>query len=392
MFTLDEKAEIFLTTARDLAQFTADEAELLGFDVVECSQAGVRLMGTLADAMYLNLHLRTAHRVFFALEEMYIQDVEDLYSHIKKMPWEDLIAKDGYISVSSSVVNESVADPRFVNVRIKDAIVDRFTEKFAQRPDSGRETSGVCLFCYWREDKITLYLDTTGKPLSYRGYRKHPHKAPLQETLAAACILSTSWRGREQDGPFVAPMCGSGTFAIEAALIATNTAAGSLREEFSFQHILPYSEKYKSIFEGYKKEAQEKVIPLQVSIIANDSDERAVFATQENCKLANMSDIFIERCDFTKTPLPKDEGIIMMNPEYGERLGSEKNLELMYKDIGDFLKKDCAGYKAYILAGNSTLVKQIGLRTSKRIIFHNAKIECRLLEYILFRGRLKEQV
>src|SRR5208283_2330441 len=184
-----------------------------------------------------NLLLRTAHRVLFLIREFAAPDADALYLAVSEIAWEEYIAPDGYVCVTSSVDNPTIRDSRFANVKCKDAIVDRIKEKCGQRPDSGPDQDRAVVNLYWKGDRCSLYIDTSGEPLSRRGYRKIPLTAPMQETLAAAVIQATGWTpvpvpGKNSSGHFINPMCGSGTIAIEAALIGLNRAAGLLRDNF----------------------------------------------------------------------------------------------------------------------------------------------------------------
>ena len=180
------------------------------------------------DAMRLNLLIRTGHRVLFLLETFHAKNPDGLYEKISRIQWEDYIPEDGYICVTSTVETPTIQDSRFANLKCKDAMVDRIKRKCGHRPDSGPKRDQTVIHLYWKDEVCLIYLDTSGEPLSKRGYRKIPLKAPMQETLAAAVILATGWKG---DGNFVNPMCGSGTLAIEAALIALERAPGSIERQ-----------------------------------------------------------------------------------------------------------------------------------------------------------------
>ncbi|WP_147819951.1 THUMP domain-containing class I SAM-dependent RNA methyltransferase [Salidesulfovibrio onnuriiensis] len=390
MSMINEPTTILATCPLGMAPYLEAELHELGYRETKQLESGVLTRGGLADCMRLNLHLRTAHRVLLELKYFTAADADGLYRTVSRMAWEEIMDVDGYLSVSSSVRNDTVNDSRFANVRIKDGVVDRFMGEFGRRPDSGPDQGrGVCLFLHWRGDEATLYLDTSGEPLAKRGYRKMPHKAPMQETLAAACILASDWRERAgQGGSFVAPMCGSGTLAIEAALIALNRAPGMLREQFAFMNLKGYDPAaWKSLRNQARKQ---NVSALPGRIIATDRDPHAVEAARRNARVAGVEE-FIEFtvCDFTETEMPEGGGTVMLNPEYGKRLGDIKALEPVYRGIGDFFKQHCGGYTGYIFTGNMDLAKRVGLRTKRRIILFNASIECRLLEYELYAGTRK---
>jgi putative N6-adenine-specific DNA methylase len=294
---------------------------------------------------------------------------------------------DGYFSVNSVAENESITTPLIVNVKVKDAIVDRFRELKGRRPDSGSDFSGLVIQVYWKETQAIVYLNTSGETLAKHGYRKIPGKAPMMEALAAATIFATEWNTRV---PFINPMCGSGTLAIEAALIASKRYPGLYRENYAFQHILGYTP---DSFLAKKKKLESKVIfDPGVVIVASDISLQAISFAQENAAFAGVDHmITFQTGDFAETEIPeKPRGVIFFNPEYGERLGELGELEETYKRMGDFMKQKCAGYRGYIFTGNMDLAKKVGLKASRRIEFWNGTIDCRLLRYDMYAGKGSE--
>jgi len=272
-------------------------------------------------------------------------------------------------------------------VKCKDAIVDRIKEKCGQRPDSGPDQDKTVVNLYWKDGVCSLYLDTSGEPLSRRGYRKIPMGAPMQETLAAAVIIATGWKGNSH---FVNPMCGSGTLAIEAALAALNRPPGLLRDNFGFMHLKGFKEAFwNDLRTRARKEAKKS---LECRIIATDIKREAVEAARKNAATAGVEHLIeFSSCDYSETTIPEGEGIVILNPEYGERMGKIQELEGVYRGIGDFFKQKCKGLKGYLFTGNLDLAKKIGLRAKRRIPFFNGGIECRLLEYELYEGSRKHK-
>jgi 23S rRNA G2445 N2-methylase RlmL len=374
------KNSILITCAKGMTAFLKQELLGLGFHVLAETVAGIATEGSLDDALRLNLWLRTGHRVLFLLREFTAHDADALYHQVTKITWEDYIAEDGYVCVTSSVDNPGIRDSRYANVKCKDAIVDRIREKRGRRPDSGPDQDRVVVNLYWKGDSCSLYFDTSGEPLSRRGYRKIPMTAPMQETLAAAVIMATGWSDR---GNFINPMCGSGTLAIEAALRSLNIAPGLFRDNFGFMHIKGFKEPlWKELRARAKREIKEAI---GCRIVATDIRREAVEAAKRNAALAGVEH-FIEFsvCDYADTAVPGGSGIVILNPEYGERMGKIKELESVYKGIGDFFKQKCKGYTGYIFTGNLDLAKRVGLRAKRRVPFFNGRIECRLLAYELY--------
>ena len=381
-----KKSRIAITCAKGVSPCLKQEILSSGFPILSQSISEVETEGTLEDTMRLNLLIRTGHRVLYRLESFKTRTPDELYNHILQMSWEDYIPQDGYFSVTSTVNNPTIKDSRFANVKCKDAIVDHLRTKFGKRPDTGPDRDKIVVHLYWRRDACQVFFDTSGEPLSKRAYRMIPLKAPMQETLAAAVVMSTGW---PKNGNFINPMCGSGTLAIEATMIVLNRAPGLLRSNLGFMHLKGFSQSSWRILRSRVK-AEEKD-RLRGRIIATDISQQAVDSARKNAMTAGV-DRFMEFgvCDFSNTPVPDGGGMVILNPEYGERMGEEEELRKIYKGIGDFFKKSCQGYTGYLFTGNLDLAKKVGLRTNRRLSFYNGPIECRLLEYDLYEGSLKK--
>ena len=382
MSVFTKKNKIIITCAKGIPPFLKEEVVSLGLPILSEDMADVETEGKMEDAIKLNLFLRTGQRVLFLLEEFDAKSPDELYNKMSRIKWEDIIPEEGYLCVTSSVETPSIKDSRFANLRCKDAIVDRMNVKFGRRPDSGPNRDKTVIHLYWKEEQCQVYLDTSGEPLSRRGYRRIPLRAPMQETLAAAVILATGWKG---NGNFINPMCGSGTLAIEAAMIALNKAPGLLRNNFGFMHLKEFNESsWKAL---RKKTTAVAKKSLDGRIIATDISKEAVEAAKKNAMTAGVAHLMeFGICDYSETPVPEGGGVVVLNPEYGERLGEIEELKETYEGIGDFFKKRCQGYKGYIFTGNLDLAKKVGLKTKRRIPFFNSNIECRLLEYDLYEG------
>lgn len=377
-----ETKRILITCPKGIAPILKQEVSALGLPVTAERTAGIETAGSLIDCMRLNLRIRTGHRVLYSLRDFQASTIEDFYRGVGRIGWEDIIPEKEYFTVTSSVDNPAVQDTRFANQRCKDAVADRIRNKTGRRPDSGPEMKGAAVFVYWKGRDCSIYLDTSGEPLARRGYRKDPLKAPMQETLAAAVVLATGWKG---DGNFINPMCGSGTIGIEAALVALNKAPGLLRNNFAFMHLRDFGRGEWSAMRG---EARKKTGKRPTGrIILTDIAPRAIEASRRNALTAGVEHLMtFEVCDYSQTPVPEGGGVVVINPEYGERLGRMKELEAIYKGIGDFFKHQCLGYRGYVFTGNLDLAKRVGLKTSRRMILYNSQIECRLLEYRIYEG------
>ena len=376
--------KIIITCNKWLAPALRSEVIGLGFDVDRVFQTGVELTGTVNDCIRLNLNLRCASQVMYSLKTFICTNPDELHKNLVTIPWEKMIQPDGYFSVISNVFNDTISTNLFANLRVKDAIVDRMREVCGKRPSTGSELAGAVVYLFWKNDEAEIFLDTSGDSLARHGYRKLPGKAPMLEALAAATILSTKWN---KFGAFVNPMCGSGTLAIEAALIATKRAPGLFRNNYAFMHIIGYDKK---VYEQERTIIEEQVRHLpNLVIIASDISRDAIKVAKINASVAGVEELInFQVCDFeaTKMPEPEEGAIVMINPEYGDRLGVEVELEATYARMGDFMKNKCKGMTGYIFTGNLELAKKIRLKPSRRIEFFNATIDCRLLEYELYAG------
>jgi len=383
MNVFKEKAPIIITCHKRIVPYLSKEVEALGFVVEDSFVTGVRLNGTVNDCIKLNLNLRCASQVLYSLQSFIAKDADSIHQHLKSFPWEKIIPNPGYFSITSNVQNETINNNLFANLRVKDAIVDRMREVRGNRPSTGAELIGAVIHLFWKNDEAEVFIDTSGDSLARHGYRKIPGLAPMVEGLAAATIYATNW---DRTSPFVNPMCGSGTLAIEAALIATNRTPGLFRTNYAFMHIEGYD---KMVYEKERKrlDDQIKTVP-NLKIFATDLSNKAIENAKKNATTAGVEDlIHFAVCDFAATQVPQNkQGVMMVNPEYGERLGDLQELEETYSRIGDFMKQQCGGYLGYVFTGNLDLAKKIGLKAKRRIEFYNSTIDCRLLEYELYAG------
>ncbi len=376
-------SRLIVTCSKRLSPYLEKEIIELGFAPVRTFQTGVELSGTLNDCIRLNLNLRCASQVLYSLKEFIANNADDVYKESLNIPWEKLLSNDNYFSVTSNVFHPSINNSLFVNVKVKDAIADRMRSKTGGRPNSGSTLGGAVIHLFWKDENAEIFIDTSGETLSKHGYRKIPGKAPMLEALAASTVMATKW---DMQSVFINPMCGSGTIAIEAALIATHRHPGLFRDNYAFMHIKDFDDAY---FEMERALLDEKIIELpQFKIIATDISEDAINISKINAGAAGVEKyIEFSRCDFQETTVPEsDSGIVFLNPEYGERMGDEKELEETYGLIGDFMKKKCGGYTGYVFTGNLALAKKIGLKPKRKIEFYTSKIDCRLLEYELYSG------
>ena len=396
----DSKYPIILSCAKFLEPWVEEELCSLGYAIKDKTENIVVVEGGMRDVLRLNLRMRTAHRVLVPLLRATCRHVRELYEKVGSIDWENIFAPDGYFSVTSIVYNNTIRDTRLPSLVTKDAICDRIRLKRGRRPDSGADYDrGGAVFLHWEKDRAIIYIDTTGAPLSKRGYRKIPGSAPMQETLAACCIKALRWDGKS---PFISPMCGSGTPAIEAALLALNRAPGSLRSRFAFMSVLGWEQMvpgesapriaprqrfgatpeqiWKEMLLEAADEERKENLP---QIIATDISPDAVQNAITNAHAAGVSHLIsFKACDFGDTTVPPDgKGVVFFNPEYGIRLGTVEELTPIYERIGRFMAEKCPGYTGGLITGNPDLAKVVPLYYSHRVPFYNGPIDCRLFVY-----------
>lgn len=375
-------SKVIITCNKRLSAYLQTEVEELGFKIVRSFSTGLELNISLNDCIKLNLNLRCASQILYSIKAFEAKNADDVYQAVAAIAWEDLIDFNGYVSITSNVNNDTITTPLFANLKVKDAIADRIKARKGLRPNSGPELNKTVIHLFWQENEAELYFDTSGETLAKHGYRKHPGKAPMLEALASGVVYATKW---DRKSAFVNPMCGSGTLAIEAALIASNRRPGLFRMNYAFMHILGYDEE---VFFTERRLLKDAVIKnVTTKIIATDISADAIKIAEINAQTAGVDRLIdFNVCDFAETEIPEENGVIVFNPEYGERLGVHSKLEMTYKRMGDFLKQSCKGYFGYIFTGNPELAKKIGLRASNKIEFYNGRLDCRLLEYELYEG------
>ncbi len=363
--------------------YLEQEVKELGFTPTETFITGVKLKATVNECIRLNLNLRCASQVLYSLQSFQANNADDVYKKLVNYAWENILPRGAYFSITSNVSNNTINNSMYANLRVKDAIIDRLRDKTGTRPSTGSALTGAVIHLFWKEDYAEVFVDTSGDSLARHGYRKIPGQAPMLESLASATIYASRW---DRVSPFVNPMCGSGTIAIEAAMIATNRRPGLFRTNYAFMHLQGYDEQV-YLKEDARLEKQIKEVP-DLKIIATDYSARAIENARKNAVAAGVSKLIeFSVCDFADTHVPQNvPGVFYVNPEYGDRLGEITALEKTYSRIGDFMKQRCGGYFGYVFTGNLDLAKKIGLKAKRRIEFYTSTIDCRLLEYELYSG------
>jgi putative N6-adenine-specific DNA methylase len=387
MFGLGERSwPLVATCSRGLEEVLADELRAVDASAVAPGRGMVSFTGGMDTVLATNLYLRSAIRVLVSLARGRAGNRDQLYDLAASVPWEEALAQRQTFAVEVAGRARAFRDPTFAARVVKDAVVDRLRSKRGQRPDVDRESPDVRLHLHISDGVSSLSVDSSGEPLSRRGYRPRGGPAPLNESLAAGILLLAGYDGSQ---PLIDPMCGTGTFAVEAALIATQTAPGLLRE-FAFERWAGHD---RLRFQELIRRLSHQHRPAPAPIVGRDRDQRAVRATRQNLRAARMDRwAKVEPGDLKSFTLPWDSGgMVVVNPPYGKRVGDVKRLGGLYRRLGDVFKKKAPGATAWVLAGDRQLANQIGLKPSRRIPLFNGPIECRLLKYEMYEGSRRKR-
>ncbi len=374
--------EYLATTLFGLENVLATELESLGAWPVRVHNRAVSFKGDKPMLYRANYHLRTALRILKPLRSFPARNENEIYRGIRNIPWEDFLGTRDTLAVDTVLVSRQYRHSGFISQRVKDGIVDRFRDRTGRRPSVDLKDPQLRINIHLDDSRCSVSLDSSGESLHRRGYRTEPYKAPLNEVLAAGMILLSGWNPGQH---FLNPMCGSGTLCIEAGLIAGGIPAGTFRNAFAFQKWKDYDP---VLFESVRKE---RVLPRHedVRILACDIAASAVRATKRNLASAGISDrVNLQRKAFDAWEPGLQDGILILNPPYGERFENDQLTEL-YRSIGNTLKHKFAGFEAWVLSGNPGALKQLGLKAGKKISLYNGPIPCSYQYYDLYQGSRK---
>lgn len=377
---------IIAKTLSGLEQIAAEELKNFGANNIQIMRRSVQCEGDLEFLYKANLCSRFVGRFLVQLKVVRINTKEDLYKAVGSIDWSDYMSPASLLAIDAIGTNKIFTNSHYVSLLAKDAVVDQFRKRSGRRPSIDTKRPDLRINVHINQNIVSIGLDSSNIPLSKRGYRREGGEAPLSEILAAGIIKLSGW---DRKTPFIDGMCGSGTFAIEAALMARNIAPGLIRKSFGFQHWRNYNARlFRQLTEEAKKKINREPLPL---IIASDINQKRIDDTLSNAKRAGvLDDLKIDRIAFSDQTPPEEPGVLIMNPPYGERIKQE-DLDQLYSSIGDTLKQKYAGYDAFIFSGNSKASKKIGLRTSQKIELHNGQLECRLLKFEMYTGSKKEK-
>lgn len=380
---MNEKFEMVAKTFKGLEGVLADELRALGAeDVTE----GIRMVAFNGDKEMLykaNFCLRTALRVLKPIYKFRSNNADDLYEQIKLFDWEQVLSVDKTFAIDATTFGEEFSHSRFVTYRVKDAIVDFFSERYEKRPSIRVTNPDIRLDIHIAGDEVTLSLDSSGEPLYKRGWREAQTDAPINEVLAAGIIKLSGWDGNSN---FVDPMCGSGTFLVEAALIAANINPGVYRKGYAFQQWPDYDEE---LFDKiYNDDSGER--EFKHKIYGSDINGKAIAISRANVKSAGVGKMVelelkaIE--DYNEAP---EAGVLITNPPYGERL-QVGNIDDLYATLGTKFKHVFRGYNAWVISVDGPHFNMIGLRPSEKYDLYNGSLDCELRQYVIFDGKYNE--
>lgn len=371
----------FAPCPRGLENVLNAELLSLGAQALKLTEGGVAFSGPWLMMMKANLESRIASRILWLLEEKPYKDEKDLYQLAKRIDWPALFSVHHTIKVNVTAIRSTLNSLDFASLRIKDAICDHFREKVGSRPSVDTKIPDMRIHLFLQEQMASIYLDTSGEALFKRGYRVTQGEAPLRENLAAGIIALSGWK---EDEAFYDPMCGSGTFLVEAAQIALNIVPGKNRQ-FSFEKLVSFQEKAWQDYRA-KRIAEEKQV-VSLPIYGSDLSGDMVRCAEQNLQAAGLSGaVNLKQVNMVETSAPASAGVLIANPPYGIRLADQEVLETLYPEIGHLLKQKFAGWRAYLLSADPMLAKTIRLAASKRTVLFNGALECRLLEYKLVAG------
>lgn len=367
-----------------LEELLAQELRQLGASAVEIGNRSVSFEGDKGFMYKANLCCRTAIKILKPIASFNIFTEEDLYKKIYDMPWEEYMSVDGTLAVHATVFSEVFTHSQYIALKTKDAIVDRFRDRQGRRPNVDLDHPSLRINIHIDRNICTVSLDSSGESLHKRGYKTESTLAPINEVLAAGIIMLAGWNGQSN---FLDPMCGSGTFLTEAAMIACNIPPNLNRPEFGFELWPDFD---LDLYETIEAAALKKMRDFPHKIYGFDSDPVAVHKAKENVKSANLQEfIEIRKQDFFESKKEQDKPLfVVFNPPYDERI-SVSDIRDFYTQIGNTLKRGYPGTQAWMITSNMEALKFVGLRPSRKIKLFNGKLEARLVRYEMYEGSRK---
>jgi len=374
----------FAPCPRGLEQVLAGELEALGAESVEARPGGVAFRASIECVLRANLESRFASRILLRVVQQPYRNEQDIYKAARSIEWDAWFSVDQTIKVETNGIRANVKSIEFVSLKVKDAVCDVFRDACGERPSVNTQRPDQRIHVFLDEQNVTLYLDTSGEALFKRGYRRGAGEAPLRENLAAGILRLAGWTPSR---PLFDPMCGSGTFLTEAAMMAMDRAPG-LGRNFAFERFHGLDQ---AMWTRLRDAAAARTRPLPDGLLSGRDEDAGVLthARRHLTALGCATQVDLQVGDARSAEAPATGGMMVMNPPYGERMGEAEALAAWYPRLGDWLKQRFAGWDAWILTGDLKGIRSIGLAPSRKIPLFNGAIECRLLRYEMVAGARK---
>jgi len=362
-----------------LEEVLAEELKDLGGKDIQILRRAVSCDGDYELVYKINYLSRVAIRVLIPILKFYARNEKDFYYRAMDYKWVQHLSSSNTFAISSTVNSSYFTHSHYVALKLKDAICDHFRKKMGRRPSIDTEQPDLKFDLQISGDNVNISIDSTGDSLHLRGYRIQGHQAPLNEVLAAGMVLLSGW---DKKSPFIDFMCGSGTIPLEASMIANNIPAGIRRTNYAFKNWPNFDN---GLWRRIQKQAKANIVENEVEIIANDIDPDAKEIARQTFLSFNFArSIELSNEDFKELKDLPEGSTIVINPPYGERIGEEDDMDLLYQEIGDFLKQNCKGSTAWIISSNFEAMKKIGLKASKKLVLFNGPLECKFHQIELF--------
>lgn len=380
----DEQLTITIKTFFGLEEVLTDELNELGYKVTEQLNRAVQVKGTWKDVYFLNLHLRCAISVLVEIHKFSIRREEDLYKKSLEIDWTNYFSVDKTFAVKGAVFTDVFKHSQYPFLLVKDAIVDTFRDKEGNRPNVQVKGPQVLFDLYINNTNVTISLNTSGVPLFQRGYRQATGEAPLNEVVAAALIRMTGW---DKKTDFIDPFCGSGTLLIEAALLAADLPSNLERQHYAFKNFKNFSA---DIWEEMYNASIKRVSSLPCRIYGSDHNAEMITKARRNLRgLAVGRFVETSVLEFDEVKNPGNGGIVLTNPPYGERMGTD--IEVLYEKLGDWMKQEMKGFDCWMISSSESGFKSLGLRPDKKIRLYNGELECSFRKFSIYQGSKKEK-
>ena len=375
------KLQYFASCPRGLESILSNELASLGAEETKIVDGGIKFESTTEIMYRANLTSRIATRILCRVANGNYKTEDDLYNAALNVKWANLFDVSHGIKVSTTGVKCPLKSLDFMTLRIKDAVCDQFRSQVNARPNVEIRDPDIRIHLYLEADYFDLYIDTSGQPLYQRGFRKSSVEAPIRENLAAGILALSGWKPGDT---LLDPMCGSGTFLIEAAMIALNKAPG-LKRNFGFEHWKDFDS---VLFKNIKSEYQAQIKPLVFShIYGSDEDLRAIRVTKGNLEEAGLKiAVELSRKSFNDIVAPAKEGVLITNPPYGVRIGEDEDLAKAYPLWASTMKQKLSGWRTYFLTSDLRMPKLMRLSPSKKTPLYNGALDCRLFEIKMVAG------